>query len=64
MCFSRCLTEKKQSFCDELKCEWDMHYAEDLGICFGDFNEHVAGHIDGFYGIHGGYGVGHYNMKG
>ena len=31
----RCLDEK-QSFYDELKCEWDIHSADDLLMCLGD----------------------------
>ena len=27
--------EGKQSFYDELKCEWDMHSADDLAKCMG-----------------------------
>ena len=30
--------EEKQSFYDELKCEWDMHSACDLVMCLGVFN--------------------------
>ena len=53
----RCL-EEKQSFYDELKCERDMHSADDLVMCLVDFNGHVCRHIDDFDGVHGGYGVG------
>ena len=28
--------EEKQKICDELKCEWDMHSADDLVMCLGD----------------------------
>ena len=28
--------EEKQSFYDEVKCEWDMHSAGDLVMCIGD----------------------------
>ena len=35
--------EKKQSFYDELKGEWDMHSIGDLVMCMGDFNRHVDG---------------------
>ena len=56
--------EEKQSFYDDLKCEWDMHTTEDLFMCLGDFNGHVGTHIDGFYGVHGGYGVGQRNLDG
>ena len=45
---------KTLSFYDKLKSELDMHSADDLVICLGDFNGHVGRHIDG---VHGGYGV-------
>ena len=50
--------EEKQSFYDELKCEWNMHSASDFVMCLGDIN----GHIDGFDGVHGGYGAGQRNF--
>ena len=50
--------EEKQSFYDGLKYEWDMHSADDLVMCFDDFNLHVGRHIDG------GYGVGQRNFEG
>ena len=56
--------EEKQSFYDELKCEWDMHSADDLVMCLGDINGHVVKHIDGFHGVHVGYGVGQRNLEG
>ena len=54
----------KTVFYDGLKCEWDMHSADDLVMCLGDFNGHVGRHIDGFDGVHGGYGVGQWNLEG
>ena len=54
--------EEKQSFYDELICEWDMHSADDLVMCLGDINGHIGGHIDGFDGLNGGYGVGQRNL--
>ena len=56
--------EEKQSFYDKLICEWDMHSADDLVMCLGDFNGHIGSHIDGFDGVHGGYGVGQRNLEG
>ena len=41
-----------------------MHSADDLVMCLGDFNGHVGRNIDGFYGVHGGYGVGQRNFEG
>ena len=55
---------KKGSLYDELKCEWDMHSAGDLVMCLGDFNGHAGRHIDGFDGVHGGYGVSRRNLEG
>ena len=42
--------EEKQSFYDERKCEWDMHYADDLVMCLSDFNGHFGRHIYGYDG--------------
>ena len=41
-----------------------IHSADDLVMCLGDFNGHVGKHIDGFDGVHGGYGVGQSNLEG
>ena len=54
----------KNSFYDELKCEWDMHSADDLVMCLGNFNGHIGRHIDGFDGMHGGNGAGQMNLEG
>ena len=56
--------EEKQSFYDELKCEWDMHFAGDLATSLGDISRHVGRHIDGFDGVHGGCGVSRRNFEG
>ena len=44
--------EEKQSFYDELKCEWDMHSTDDLVMRLCDFNAHVGRHVDGFDRVH------------
>ena len=41
-----------------------MHSTDDLVMCFRDNNGHVGRHIDGFDGVHGGYGIGQRNMEG
>ena len=51
----------RESFNDELICELD---ADDLVMCFGDFNGLIGGHIYGFDEVHGGYGVGQRNLQG
>ena len=43
----RCL-EEKQSFYDELKCEWDMNSADDLVMCLSDINGHIGRYIYSF----------------
>ena len=55
--------EEKQSFYDKLKCEWNMHSADDLVICFSDLNGHTGRHIHGFDGVHVGYGEGQRNLE-
>ena len=55
--------EENQSFHDELKGEWDMHSADDLVMCVGDFSRHVGRYIDGFDSFHGWHGVGQRNME-
>ena len=50
----------RQSFYDELKCEWDVYYADDLVMCLGNLD----GHVNGIDGVHGGYGVGQRNLEG
>ena len=41
-----------------------MESAGDLAMCMDDYNGHVGRHIDGFDGVHGGYGVGKKNLEG
>ena len=35
---------RNNSLYDKLKCEWDMHFADDLVMCLGNFNGHVGRH--------------------
>ena len=55
---------RKTVFYDELNCEWDMHTAGNLVMCLCDFSRHIGGHIDGFNGFRGGYGIGQRNLEG
>ena len=54
---------EKQSFYDELKCELDMHSADDLAMCLGDIKGHVGRPIGGFDVVYGGYVVGQRNFE-
>ena len=56
--------EEKLSFYAELKCEWDMHSADDLVMCLGDLNRYAGRHNDCFDGVHGGYDAGQRNLEG
>ena len=40
-----------------------MHSADDIVMCLGDINGDVGRHIDGFDGVHEGYGVGQRNLE-
>ena len=35
-----------------------------IWLCMDDFYGHIGRHIDGFDGVHGGYGVGQKNLEG
>ena len=41
-----------------------MHSTDYLVMCLGDINGHVGRHIDGFDGVHEGYGAGQRNLEG
>ena len=56
------VNRKKQSIY-ELKCERDVHSADDLVMCLGDFNGHVGRHIDGFDEVIGDYVVDQRNVE-
>ena len=36
---------------------------DDFVMCLSDFDGHIDRHIDGFDGVHGGYGVGQRNLE-
>ena len=44
--------------------EWDSQNISEVVFGMGDFNEHVGRWIDGFEGVHGGYGIGKTNVEG
>ena len=44
--------------------EWDVQSLGELVLCMGDFNGHVGRRIDGFEGVHGGFGIGERNLEG
>ena len=54
---------RKAVFYDELKGEWNVHGADDLVMCFGDFNGHMGRHIVEIDGDSRGCGVGKTNFE-
>ena len=38
--------------------EWDLLNPGEVVLGLRNFNGHVGRHIDGFEGVHGGYGIG------
>ena len=56
---------RRRSFYDELKGEWYMQSVDNLVICLGDFNGHIAWYIhNGFDGVCGGYCAVQRNLDG
>ena len=53
-----------QSFYDQLKCKREMHSADDLITCLDDINGQFCRHVDGFDGVHGGYGADKRKLEG
>ena len=43
--------------------EWDLKNSGEVILGVGDFNKHVGRWIDGFEGVHGGYGIGKRNVE-
>ena len=49
--------EEKHFFCDELKCECDMHSADDYVMCLADMNM-LVGILMDLIRLNRGYGIG------
>ena len=54
---------KKYQFYNDMASEWDSKSPGKLVLGLRDFNEHVGRRIDGFEGVHSGYGIGKRNVK-
>ena len=44
--------------------EWDLQNPSEVVLGMEDFNRHVGRRINGFEGVHGGYGNGKTNVEG
>ena len=54
--------EKNQVY-NDMDNEWDLKNSGEVVFGLGDFNGHVGRQIDGFEGVHGGYGIGKRNVE-
>ena len=54
---------EKDQFYDDMASEWDLQNPGKVVLGLGDFNEHVGRRINGFEGVHGGYGIGKTNVE-
>ena len=55
---------EKDQFHNDNASEWDLQNPSEVVLDLGDFNGHVGRRIDGFEGVHGGYGIGKRNVEG
>ena len=54
----------KDQFYNDMASEWDLQSPGEVALGLGDFNGHAGRWIDGFEGVHGGYGIGKRNFEG
>ena len=57
---SRC---EKDQFYNDVASEWDLQNPSEVVLGLGNFNGHVGRRIDGFDGVHGGYGIDKRNVE-
>ena len=43
--------------------EWNLQNPSEVALGMGDLNGHVGSWIDGFKGVHVGYGIGNRNVE-
>ena len=55
---------KIDQFHNDMASEWDLQNPGEVVFGLGDFKGHVGRRIDGFEGVHGGYGIGKRNDEG
>ena len=55
--------ERDQSY-NDMSSEWGLQNPSEVVLGMRDFNGHVGIRIDGFEGVHGGYGIGKKNVEG
>ena len=55
---------KKEKFYEKMTRGCEVENANEVLICLGDFNEHIGKEVNGFEGVHGGFGIGKRNVEG
>ena len=55
---------EKEKFYEEMGRGCEVENANEVLICIGDFNVHIGKEVDGFEGVHGGFGIGKRNLEG
>ena len=55
---------EKERFYEEMARGCEVENANEVLICLGDFNGHIGKEVDGFEGVHGGFGIGKRNLEG
>ena len=55
---------EKDQFYNDMASERDLQNPSEVVLGIGNFNGHVGRWIDGFEGVHGGYGIGKRNVEG
>ena len=53
----RAMSEKKK-FYEKMARRCEVENANEVLSCLGDFNGHIGKEVDGFEGVHGGFGIG------
>ena len=55
---------EKEKFYEEMARGCEVENANEVLICLGDLNGHIGKEVDGFEGLHGGFGIGKRNLEG
>ena len=55
---------EKEKFYEEMARGCEVGNANEVLICIRDFNGHIGKEVDGFEGVHGGFGIGKINLEG
>ena len=55
---------EKENFYEEMARGCEMENENEVLICLKDFNQHIDEKVNGFEGVHGGFGIGKRNLEG